>query len=276
MQFSFLIPVCEIERMNTSKKDQIDIVKEKKRNAFDEMIEGLFSDNLFKRASLLSAIFWWWIQVISITLISPAYLRFFSISQMLSDAIMLIVVFYWFFYLPLKVLVFLTKKQYGDLTLKLWAFYTLIFIIIDPLFITKQYQYQINPSTLEDWLFSCFIILAVLVMIWFFIKEIYRIIPNKIIQMFMNGKFLTSEQLYTIFVFLPFIFIALFIVTNTFTQINKLLLLPSHFKNLEYICNDWDSYDCNIRYFNDKYIFIESEEKTEILEFSAFFQKNNN
>jgi hypothetical protein len=240
------------------------------------MIEGLFSDNLFKRASLLSAIFWWWIQVISITLISPAYLRFFSISQMLSDAIMLIVVFYWFFYLPLKVLVFLTKKQYGDLTLKLWAFYTLIFIIIDPLFITKQYQYQINPSTLEDWLFSCFIILAVLVMIWFFIKEIYRIIPNKIIQMFMNGKFLTSEQLYTIFVFLPFIFIALFIVTNTFTQINKLLLLPSHFKNLEYICNDWDSYDCNIRYFNDKYIFIESEEKTEILEFSAFFQKNNN
>jgi hypothetical protein len=57
VQFSFLIPVCEIERMNTSKKDQIDIVKEKKRNAFDEMIEGLFSDNLFKRASLLSAIF---------------------------------------------------------------------------------------------------------------------------------------------------------------------------------------------------------------------------
>ena len=53
----------------------------------------------------------------------------------------------------------------------------------------------------------------------------------------------------------------------------KILISPNSFMNKDYICNTLDD-SCNIRYFNDKYIFLEKNDRIEIIKFDNFFKKD--
>lgn len=58
----------------------------------------------------------------------------------------------------------------------------------------------------------------------------------------------------------------------TRTLLMRALHAPDSFLNQTFICDDTDQ-NCEIKYFNDKYIFVEKEEnKIEVLEFEEFFR----
>jgi len=95
-----------------------------------------------------------------------------------------------------------------------------------------------------------------------------------LIKKLKNTNFEVIHKWWEVTVHILFIFLSVIVLFLIKTQtINKILISPSHFINKKYICDELLDNKCRIRYFNDKYIFIEKDnKKIEIIKFDNFFK----
>ncbi len=181
------------------------------------------------------------------------YLRFFSPTQMLGDALAFLAPLVVFFGLPY--LFSVQKRRY----LK-WIGFILTYLLF---FLTIDIILQEKSSTIIE-IVVFIIILAIIV----------AIVEYKL---FMQIKLETINAFLFIIIFTFFSLILIISVVN----------IPNNFINREYICNKErddickkdetceKSMTCDVKYFNDKYIFVEigeeNNKKIKVLKFDAFF-----
>ena len=234
--------------------------------------KDIFEERFFKNITVVATILWGWLQVLNLIAISPAYLRFFSVTQMLSDSIMLVCTIILIF-LPIKLLFFLSsmggKESMLDTVREITIFWLILFwsiLIFDWLNKFKETQYLFRLNSISD------LILVIFYGIVLFSMIAYLLITNKNIiktfEYFINyeiARALLTCFLITIVLWSP-VFISI--------KIRQLLLLPEDFKNLSYICWNEAEETCKVLFFNDKYIFVKRGiDKIEILKFEDFFIK---
>lgn len=238
------------------------------------LFEKIISDKFLKKISILSIILWWWLQVIWLISISPWYLRFFSISQMASDSIMLFLS-----YILLSCPYYITyysidkdkRKNMWNVFQEFALFYISTFLII---LITNPYSFQspllhfFYPSSFYEWFYYVFIIIWIIVLFLTLIKLLS--LDNFIIKI---SKVILKTPIIQNILLFPTIFIIIYLWIWLMKNINDNLLIPDSFLNKEFICNYTTENNCKIRYFNDKYIFVEREnDKIEVLKFDNFFR----
>lgn len=192
------------------------------------------------------------LQIIQLVMISPKYIRFFSVSQVIPDGLMIL------FILGLTVMwleyVFPTPKVKSRITVFLVAIYLslVLAILFDKVVGTSNFFWV----TLVLYPVSSILILYLIRR-----SESLKLSEHKlrIFKILAQGGF---------FISLIFIFTQL--------QNGRLnLSLPSNFTNLAKLTSKG-----NLVYFNDQYIFLEvtqldSTKKIEVLKFDAFFEKDN-
>lgn len=228
-------------------------------------------EKFFLKMTFLSSLIGWWIQTLGILFLSPAYLRFFSISQMISDTIMILIIILLFVY-PIKIIYYLAKTWNNNREDIIYFFvflsiaWLLSWIIWDFQFYTIL-MYFFQPQNISEWLGWTFYIISIIILLSYLVYVNFLCIKD---WLFFASDNKSSMRSFDLIVFtILFIFIPNWLIIN----VNNTLILPNHFYNIKYICKDLPIDKCKVRYFNDKYIFIERENKNiEILKFDSFFE----
>ena len=220
-----------------------DIIKQIKKDIFDP--------KRYLNIAIISAIIGGGFQALLLLSIDIFYLRFFSITQMIADTISillplsLIFIFIWLF---LRLLISSFKRD--------WFWGMLIFFI-------------------STWIIAYYNSITLLIkylLIGGTILWIIRIIfKNK--EKVKNSKwFIKIIQIIIAIVFMSILLGFSSFIKNWYIQ--RIFISPTNFINQEAICNNTNNEDCNIKYFNDKYIFVEkNNSKIEVIKFENFFNK---
>lgn len=209
-------------------------------------------------------------QIIAICFINISYLRFFSITQALSDSL-IIIFFCSFYFLMYSVISFygqISNDLHSVKRLKrenIGAFIFALLIILTTLIIIILN----NKLTIQ----SFFLLAISLLTLQFVIKKTIKRNKFKYIKFIKKHPFLTLS-VYTII-------LGGLIILSIYINIifHKTYSKPENFKNIEYL-------DCylNIKrdqykllYFNDNYIFVELNENknVEVIKFEELFNKDN-
>jgi hypothetical protein len=221
-------------------------------------------------------------QVVELASISTAFIRFFSVSQLVADGTLLLFLL-GFAYAGLKIITIFFKENPTILNLKSYDVVIhkrtrniniiimiitglIFYFILLPIFTETIETQQLSPS-----LFLAAIPMTLIVTVLFTSSLIAVIFSFGAKIKFKRGKSFSAFTkgmlgLLIIFILLEF---SLF----TITAFHKSFLLPENVKNLDYIhCKL--GFNSEILYFNDKYIFIEyklnNTSKIEILPFNSF------
>jgi hypothetical protein len=186
-------------------------------------------------------------QLLELLKISPSFIRFFSVSQLIPDGLLILFVFLIIYSFGKIAFEWSLKRVKNGsslfskiLVILLCLFYLSIFVLV----IFDKGSVGLPLLSLAS--FS-FIVLAIYLLSFF---------KKNIIESFINRESVGKEILY-----LGFLFSFIFILFSAFTIFHKSFLLPQNWKNIKELeCRikkdkKVDSY--RLLYFNDKYIFIE-------------------
>jgi cation transport ATPase len=193
-------------------------------------------------------------QIIELSSISISFIRFFSVTQLIADGLLIIVVFFpWIigyfifdsFYQQMKKdLEKEGKNKKNNIYLKIFMAVTLFIVII-----LLWYAVRFKPNVIFGYII--FIIntyLTISAILLIFTKTFFKLISK-----------ITKSKNAT--------FRLLFILMITFF-FHHFFFIPENLKNLKNIPNG------SILYFNDKYIFLESNDKTiEVIKFDKLFKE---
>lgn len=184
-------------------------------------------------------------QVFELSFMSISFIRFFSITQLVADGILLIIVIFpWIIGLIFLIGIHNSIKKYNSISENDILFF-LFMMIIYSITIVTVYDNTIKLGT--DNYFSYLFIIAFIYLFFCIVVFSLNKFFVKSINFFSNA-YKRNKLLYTILI----IFFLYILVHNLF-------FIP---KNLENISNLPQG---KIKYFNDKYIFIENEENKKIL-----------
>jgi|SaaInlStandDraft_1057018.scaffolds.fasta_scaffold12753_4 hypothetical protein len=186
-------------------------------------------------------------QLLELINISPSFIRFFSVSQLIPDGLLILfilLIMYSFGKLALKWSLKKVKNGYSIfsklLVSLLCSYYLVVFVII---IFNKE---TVGLMTIS---LACFCFITVAFYMFNFIKK------SKI-EKFINKENFGKEILYLLFLF-SFVFFSF----STFKVFHESFLLPKNWTNIKQLeCRiskykNIDSY--RLLYFNDKYFFVE-------------------
>lgn len=243
--------------------------------AYTELKKTVYEKEFIRKVTITSAILWWGFQIIYLTLMSPFYLRFFSVSQMISDSIFVVLSY------GITILIYdFIKYIYNDNTLeaKIIKSQISVFLVLIPIILYIWYKLGIIKINLPNFdTFSS--LLFVICLLYIYALLIKNIFLNYILPIVKKlGKIIWFKQVEPLHPYVQEQFKGLKIIMFIFILIlslkifNSVLSIPTHFINQDNICSTTIDKHCKIRYFNDKYIFVEdSSGKIEIQKFDNFF-----
>lgn len=214
--------------------------------------------------------FW---QLIELMSIDTSYLRFFSLTQVIADGliILIILLFSYFIYLLFFKLVFEDNKletNKSDLAFnifRLLSFTVLLIYFLYKIYINKKIEFS-----------NFLLVIFCIVGIYRYIREILKNsnkINNKLKEIIVNN----STEI-TLFLMLAIGF--LFVGFITFNKLfHNTYFIPTNLKNITNIeCYlDKKKNEFELLYFNDNYIFVEIKDtqQVEIIKFEELLNKEN-
>lgn len=206
--------------------------------------------------------FW---QLLELVRIEISFIRFFSLTQVVSDGLVILFLLLIFMFINLGV--FLKEKKEDDNTINLYEEYLAVKLVL-LLFFLLGFGYVIYIINYEHFNTSRIILLYT-----FFISSI-RVIRDIIIKKYGD----IFKHYYSLIVLLVFQ-ISLYFMNSIFTKFHHLYYVPSNIKNIEYL----ECYigkkkkDFELLYFNDKYVFIKDikSKQIEIINFEEMLNKDN-
>lgn len=206
--------------------------------------------------------FW---QLIELVSMDVSFVRFFSITQVVSDG--LIILFLLSIYLVLQWMIFSEEvydkyvkspTSYLSVKIVLFLFYTLIYCVV----IYKMYH--------KDKLRSLDILI-------FFYTSLFFLRFTRDLLTYWLGD--TFKKNFIVLIFVVIFPITLFYISDISKVFHKLYYVPSNIKNIEYIeCyTGKKKKDFELLYFNDKYVFIKDikSKQIEIINFEEMLNKDN-
>ncbi|MBU2920521.1 hypothetical protein KO504_04145 [Winogradskyella psychrotolerans] len=214
--------------------------------------------------------FW---QLFELQKISTSFIRFFSISQVIADGLLILFVLS-IIYLSFKFGVYLSanieKEPRILYKIRLFLLPVILSLPIILFIIRFNKNKEINVFLLDSALFSATLLIGILVEI---------IGKKRINKIFLNEWF--RELIFPIIIAISLIG-SIYFISFVFKIFHKSFLLPENLKNVENI-------ECLVKrkiqtfqilYLNDKYIFLElvsenEKKRIEIIEFKELFKKNN-
>lgn len=228
-------------------------------------------------------------QVLSLASISPSYIRFFSVSQQISDGILIL-----FVIIVLCVVVVLTKfNLFKEISIEDWirdsTISLILRILFNFLFITiplSLFYMGVYFPISKGKLISLIDVIFFMIAISLVVSTLYRnyIYTIAILKKYNIKKL--SISLYRdlkIFIF-ALIFVAvlaaiMFFLVKSISIFHKMFTFPSNLKNIQYILDKYctDNKGINrdsveVMYMNDKYIFIKDSSKIEVVKFDYMFK----
>lgn len=189
-------------------------------------------------------------QIIELSSISISFIRFFSVTQLVSDGLLIIVVIFpWIFgYFIFNILYQQMKKDFKkERENKKDKIYTVVIIFV----VISMLWYVSNVKTN---IYFGYIILVINTYFTFF--GVLLVFAERFFNFF--SKITKNKKI-------TFILILSVLLSFSFHQF---FFIPENLKNLKNLPNG------NIQYFNDKYIFIENDDKTiEVVKFDKLFKE---
>jgi len=188
-------------------------------------------------------------QILELSIISMSYVRFFSISQLVADGILIIMII---FPLIIGFMFFIEKYEFikndstvikNNMFLNIFLFFIIVLVFYISWIFLLQTIKNIGIDTYLGYLILVMYIYLILFMLLVFLSKIFISCIEFILKIFK-----TKAIPYTLIMILFF-----------FMLFHYIFFIP---KNLENITNLPKG---KIKYFNDKYIFIENEENKNII-----------
>ncbi len=217
-------------------------------------------------------------QLLALASIGLSFIRFFSVSQMIPDGLVVVFMFsliYLTIYISFPTLSKnIQSIREGGILLNVIQF---IVLSVPAFLLADIFIYE--PSQLSSAIFWVIAPLLLLISTFSLLAFVFSIIKifNKVVTINFGD---TSNEIINLVsgIVLFYIFAAL-LVTTTFIalQFHKFFAIGSNLSNVNNICPS-STAKCNIIYFNDKYIFVEKlkdkKPYIEVKQFDAFFTTN--
>ncbi len=206
--------------------------------------------------------FW---QLLELVRIEISFIRFFSLTQVVSDGLVIMFLLLIFAFINLGV--FLKEKKEDDNTISPYEEYLAVKLVL-LLFFLLGFGYVLYIINYEY-----FNTPRIILLYTFFIASI-RVIRDIIIKKYGD----IFKHYYSLIVLLVFQ-ISLYFMNSIFTKFHHLYYVPSNIKNIEYLeCyTGKKKKDFELLYFNDKYVFIKDikSKQIEIINFEEMLNKVN-
>ena len=205
--------------------------------------------------------FW---QLLELVRIEISFIRFFSLTQVVSDG--LVILFLLLIFMIVNLGLFIKDKKDDD-TLSPYEEYFLVKFLLLLLFLTGfgRAVYLLN--------YKEFTTINIVVLYLFFVLSL-RVIKDIIVKKFGD----VFKNYYSLIVLIVFQ-ISLYFMNSIFIKFHQLYYVPSNIKNIEYLeCyTGKKKKDFELLYFNDKYVFIKdvNSKQIEIINFEEMLNKNN-
>lgn len=196
-------------------------------------------------------------QVLELSLISISYVRFFSISQLVADGILIImIIFPWI----IGFMFFIEKYKFiknnntvvkNNIFLDIFLYFIIVLVFYMSWIFLLQIINNIGIDTYLGYLILVMYIYLILFMLLFFLSKIFISCIEFILKIFK-----TKAISYTLVIILSFLML-----------FHHIFFIPESLENITNLP------DGKIKYFNDKYIFIENRENKNIIvvEFDKLF-----
>jgi len=212
--------------------------------------------------------FW---QLMALSNISVTYIRFFSITQLIADGILILFVLT-LIYLSFKFSTWITNKGLQEKNSKAFKIFKFSFVIVIGIFWVTIFIIDtiktgyINPLLL----FFSIVFGTMIIVLTFHLLKYFKII-QRLVEM---------ENLMLIIAIIAFFGFMTFL-DFTFSTFNKSFLIPKNLKNIEKLekklQTKYPNYSSvSIKYFNDKYFFVEinqnDKSEIEIISFNKLFE----
>jgi|TARA_B110000240_G_C13314831_1_gene374418 hypothetical protein len=186
-------------------------------------------------------------QLLELLNISPSFIRFFSVSQLIPDGLLILfilLIIYTFGKLALNWSLKKVENGYSIFSKIVVSILCLYYLVVFFLIIFNKGTVGVVTISL-----ACFCFIVVAVYMFSFIKK------SKI-EKFINKESFVKEILYLIFLF-SFVFF----LFSTFKVFHESFLLPKNWRNIKElecrISKDKNIDSFRLLYFNDKYFFVE-------------------
>ncbi|RAK21634.1 hypothetical protein B0I03_10566 [Flavobacterium aquaticum] len=251
-----------------------------------------FLESLLKYFSLIIAIppifgaIW---QLIELSKMSLSYIRFFSVSQLIPDGILTLVVillfFLWIIYTPKEIFSEEINTENKEITTTYFdvkkpkKYLGILFIIISFLIMGVWYE-KITNFFLDNINQSFSFFLAVPLNFLIFVLIFYlEIISIENLKPYSEKKILEPLR-YFLFSILGFFTMS--VVLKYYSEFNKQMLFPNNLVNIKKVENDiktkYPNTTVKLKYLNDKYIFYsitdkKKNEKIKIVKFDNLFEE---
>ena len=207
--------------------------------------------------------FW---QLLELVRIEISFIRFFSLTQVVSDGLVVLFLLLIFVFINLSVFV-KEKKDDDDNTISPYEEYLIVKLGLLILFLVG-FGYSLYVLSHKEFTTAHLIILYT-----FFISSI-KVIRDLIIKKFGD----IFKDYYSLIVLVVFQ-ISLYFMNSIFTKFHHLYYVPSNIKNIEYLeCyTGKKKKDFELLYFNDKYVFVKDikSKQIEIINFEEMLNKDN-
>lgn len=224
-------------------------------------------------------------QILSLASISISYIRFFSVTQLISDGLLiLLILLILFLAIRFGILIISDFNKNIDIDNSyLWHSYHIFMTFLILVFFT-YYSIDIAKELLQKNEFGVAVMVALIFILFLFFAIILRfllgitaaLIKINLIKVEKISDLKISESFSIIFVVVFLIFI--FFTGKAIIQFHNAYYSPKNLVNTQRLlskyCSDrkiLSKSSVKIQYFNDKYIFIQKNNDIEVLKFDDFF-----
>lgn len=232
-------------------------------------------------------------QLIELSKLSLSYIRFFSISQLVADGTLVLIILVFFFFWGISIYPKILKSRIDDSVdeeknetfekiteikkpnLFLGLLYCVLTLILLCLWVIPITDYFIN-NIQEVYVhillvpFNFMLISIILLLIFYTIENLENFLEN-------HFKYILKYSYFSILIILSFV-----IFRKYYSEFNKLMLLPDNLENIKKIeidiKNKYPNTTITLKYLNDKYIFYsivdkKKKEKIKIVKFDNLFEE---
>lgn len=207
-------------------------------------------------------------QVLELSSISFEYIRFYSATQLLGDSLAII---------SFTLLTFFVLKSLNEGANKVPMFFSVSWVIVLSTF-TFLLLYS-NDQEASNRLLSVIIDLSsssnlfVGAIIWFCIIKSFCILILKIAPIKKGLENLKENKYtkYSVVLLSPFATMALVLVISF--VIHETLTTPDNLSNFDQLCEGKVAETCSVKYFNDRYIFVEDDQRIRVIGAPSVFQE---
>lgn len=226
-------------------------------------ILNLIKDNINLLILIPTVLGGFW-QLMELVRIEISFIRFFSLTQVVSDGLVILFLLLIFMFVNLGLFI---KDKKDDNTLSPYEEYFSVKFLMLLLFLTgfgrAVYLLKYKEFTTPN----------IVVLYLFFVLSL-RVIKDIIIQKLGDGI-----KFYYGYIALLVILVCMYFIDNVFIKFHHLYYVPSNIKNIEYLeCyTGKKKKDFELLYFNDKFIFVKDNKskQIEIINFEELLNKDN-